>query len=439
MAKRHLTAAFVSNAKPAPGAAQTDYFDTALPAFGLRAGKQRKSWFVMARTLKGGAWRLSRITLGTTAELSLAEARQAARDAIEQAQQGQDPTHSRKKRREAMEARSRDTYGRVREQFLERYIGRKNQRPSARTLGQMKRALSADVLSGWEERPLADIDKRDVRAALDALVARGAPVMANRTLTHFRLLFRWAKERDIVEVDPTADLKKPGAEKSCERALKMDELTAVWHATDPIDIYGGIVRVLLLTGQRREEIAGMRWSEIVENYMLQPADEKKRVPAQVCTALVLPPERTKNRRGHVVPLSTPVLDIIEARRREQAAIGMKSEFVFTTTGSTSFSGFSKPKRRLNARADLAEAWTLHDLRRSMVTHMADDLHVAPHVIEAVINHVSGHKGGVAGIYNKALHLPERRAALDAWADFILRTVGEAVTDNVVALRAAKDG
>jgi len=182
MAKRHLTAAFAKNAKPAPGAAQTDYFDTALPAFGLRVGKTRKTWFCMVRVLKAGAWKLSRVTLGTTAELSLADARQAARDAIERAQQGKAPTEVREQRRADLEARSRDTFAAVRARFLQQYVGRQQRRPAPRTLEEMRRALSSDVLSSWEDRPIADITERDILEALDTLTAALVRGMAGRLL-----------------------------------------------------------------------------------------------------------------------------------------------------------------------------------------------------------------------------------------------------------------
>jgi integrase len=216
----------------------------------------------------------------------------------------------------------------------------------------------------------------------------------------------------------------------------MAELRAIWLAVEPTqanhgDLYQGIVRILMLTGQRRDEISGMRWSEIVEDYPL--ATDSHGNATETCTALVLPSARTKNAKPHVVPLSAPVVAILEGRRAEQKAMGITSEFVFTSTGRVPFSGFSKSKGRLDARADLAEPWRLHDLRRSAVTHMADDLRIAPHVVEAIVNHISGSKSGVAGTYNRAEHLPERRAALDAWGDYLLRHVGEVEAGSVLRM------
>ena len=433
---RRITDATIQHAKLPTGKVQHDIFDTVLPGFGLRIGKHRKSYFVMTRTLKAGAWKQTRVTLGTSSELTLTQAREQARKALELASQGKDPTDARTERKSAMVAASRDTYATVRADFLKRYIGRMNRRPAPRTLAEFQRALSIDVLSAWDERPIAEISERDIIHALDKLVERGAVTMANRSLAYLRLLFKWAKSRRIIDRNPTADVDKPGAETSRDRVLSMAELRALWLATDATqaghgDLHQGIVRILMLTGQRRDEIAGMRWSEVVEDYPL--ATDSKGNATETCSALVLPAERTKNAKPHIVPLSAPVVAILEARRLEQAVMGIKSPFVFTSTGKVPFSGFSKSKSRLDARAALEQPWRLHDLRRSMVTHCADDLRIAPHIIEAVVNHVSGSKAGVAGIYNRALHLSERRRALDAWADYLMRHVGEVETDNVVEL------
>jgi integrase len=215
--------------------------------------------------------------------------------------------------------------------------------------------------------------------------------------------------------------------------LELPELRAIWQATDTSDLYGGIVRLLLLTGQRRLEIAEMRWSEIVEDYALET--DRNGQPTETCTALVLPPERTKNKRKHAVPLPAPAREIIEARRAEQTVMGIASPFVFATSGRPQnpdarehggkpFAQWNRSKVALDARLQLAP-WTIHDLRRAFVTHCADKLRIAPHVVEAIVNHISGTKGGVAGIYNRAEYLPERRRALDAWADYVLEGVGTA--------------
>jgi integrase len=248
------------------------------------------------------------------------------------------------------------------------------------------------------------------------------------------MLFGWARKRKLIEVDPTADVDKPGAETSRERVLGLDELRAIWAATAATqnnkgDLFAGIVKVLALTGQRRNEVAGMAWAEVE----LEAARWS------------LPAERCKNGRPHLVPLSAPVVDLLEERKAERKTMGLKDKdgnptpLVFTSKGETPFSGWSRSKRRLDARAGLAQPWTLHDLRRTLVTRMSEDLRIKPHVVEAVVNHASGTRAGVAGVYNRAIYLDERRSALDAWGRYVLRTAGVAGPDEVVELRQARVG
>jgi integrase len=190
-------------------------------------------------------------------------------------------------------------------------------------------------------------------------------------------------------------------EVSRSRVLNEHELRIVWHALGD-DEFSSIVRLLILTGQRREEIGGLRWPELVDG------------------KIILPSERTKNKREHIIPLSEPAQAIVDAqpRRRDR-------EYVFGR-GIRGFSGWSRSKARLDAR--VAEmighplpGWTLHDIRRSCVTHMAD-LGGSPHIIEALINHISGHKHGVHGIYNRSTYEREKRIALQTWANHVLALV-----------------
>jgi integrase len=331
------------------------------------------------------------------------------------------PIEVKRERRAALEAESRNNFAFVREEFLHKYVGRGQRRPASRTLAEMRRVLASELFVGWNEKPLAKITRRDVMDALDNLIERGSTVMANRTLAYLRLLFKWSIDRGIIDADPAGGIRKPGAERSRDRTLTPEELRAVWQATAPTqvnhgDLFANIVKVLILTGQRASEVAGMRWSEI----------------DFVARLWTLGANRTKNHREHVVPLSEPVLEILQERRAEQTARRMKTDLMFTSAGTAPFSGWSKSKARLDGRAQVAP-WTIHDLRRSFVTRASEDLRIAPHIVEAIVNHVSGIRAGVAGVYNRALYLDERRTALDAWADYVLRLVGEVAADNVVEL------
>lgn len=421
MATRKLTATFMDKAKPPADKLREDYFDTILPAFGVRVGARSKTYFVMVRVLKEGEWKLTRVNLGRAGEIDLASAREEARKAMERAEKGETPAEVRRERREAQKVESRNTFERVRDDFLGKYRTRSNRNPSARTLAELKRVLSSDLFKDWNERPLVKITRRDVLDVQDALMERGHETAANRYVVYLRMLFGWAVDRGIIAEDPTARVKKLGAEHSRERVLGLEELKAIWKATEPTqgnkgDLFESIVKVLMLTGQRRTEVAGMRWSELDLDAKLWS----------------LPAERCKNHRPHLVPLSAPVVEILEARKAEQKAMKMKTALVFTSAGEAPFSGWSRSKGRLDGRAKIAP-WTLHDLRRTLVTRLSEDLHIQPHIVEAVVNHVSGSKAGVAGTYNRALYLDERHTALDAWAAYVLRIVGEADTSNLVSL------
>jgi integrase len=417
MPSKRLTALFVEKVSPPTDKAQEDYFDTVLPAFGLRVGKKRKTYFAMVRSLKNGLWKLTRVTLGTTVELELTQAREQARDAIDRAAQGLPPGAVRAERKAAQAEESRNTFGAVRDDFLVKYRGRQNRKPAPRTLAEIKRVLNTDLFATWQDQPLTKITRRDVLDVLDTLVERGAEVMANRTLAYLSMLFGWALQREIIDANPTDKIKKPGAEQSRERTLDTGELRAIWKATEPTqankgDLFALIVRLLMLTGQRRDEVAGMRWSEL----NLETG------------TWTLPASRTKNKREHLVPLSAPVIEILTMRQQEQVAMRLHTDLIFTSglqrteTDPRPFSGWSRSKQRLDHRANITK-WTLHDLRRTLATRMAEDLRIPPHIIEATINHVSGARAGVAGTYNRALYLDERKKALEAWAGHVRRIVG----------------
>ena len=215
-------------------------------------------------------------------------------------------------------------------------------------------------------------------------------------------LFSWATQHRKVEVNPALGMYRPKPPTARARVLTDAEVKAVWEASDEVGFpFGRVVQLLMLTGQRRDEVAGMRWSELNDDFSVWD----------------IPPSRTKNKLPHVVPLPPLAREIIASVPR---VVG--SDLVFTTSGRTPISGFSKFKSRLDAEMDASQHWQIHDLRRTAVTKMAD-LGVLPHVVEAIVNHVSGHKGGVAGIYNRAVYMPERTAALELWAERVSTIVG----------------
>ena len=230
---------------------------------------------------------------------------------------------------------------------------------------------------------------------------------ANRARSYLSMALSFGVLRGLLERNACAGIKAIRKEQARERVLADAELRAIWHAVAPETDYGAIVRLLVLLGQRRDEVAGIRRSELDLDRALWR----------------LPGERTKNGRAHDVPLPAQAVAILASREprpdRDLVFGGRKGPF----------SGWSQAKRRLDAALALP-AWTLHDVRRTVVTGMVE-VGIAPHVVEAVVNHISGHKSGVAGVYNRASYATEKRAALQRWADHVKRIVSGEPTDKVV--------
>jgi integrase len=416
MPTRKLTDLFVERAKPPPHG-RIEYFDAAFPGLALRiTDNGGKSWCAFYR-FKG---RLRRFTIGRYPAIKPAQARREAAAALERVREGVDPAEEKQAQRE-MRTPETDTFGAVALDYVERHHG-KNSRKS--TYLEAKRDIERNVLPKWRNRPIASISRRDVLHLIDGIIARGAEVQANRTLARLRALFNWAIEKDRVAVSPVARMKLPTQEHARDRVLSDDELRWLWRACDQAGWpFGPLVKLLLLTAQRRDEVAGMEWSEV---------DLVKRV-------WTIPRHKAKNDRLHEVQLSEAAIEVLQSLPR----IG--DGLVFTTTGQTAVSGFSKSKRRLDAvmlktkwaelgarKSDSIPGWTLHDLRRTAATGMAR-LNFPPHVVDKVLNHVSGTIQGVAAIYNRFEYLDERRATLDAWAQYIDSLLVPAST-NIVAFR-----
>jgi integrase len=239
---------------------------------------------------------------------------------------------------------------------------------------------------------LDEIDRRKVAGLLGQIETDAGPVTRNRLRAALSAMFSWAITEGLTELNPVQGTAKANEGASRERVLTDVELAQLWAALGE-GRFADIVRLLLLTGQRRNEIGKLTWDEI---------DLSRRM-------IVLPPERTKNGRRHELPLSSQALAIIDRQPRRNASALLFSD-------SRGFNDWDKAKQRLDERLHIAP-FTLHDLRRSGATGMAE-LGVQPHIIEAVLNHVSGHKAGVAGIYNRAKYADEMRSALQRWADHV---------------------
>ncbi|MGY4447927.1 integrase [Bradyrhizobium sp. i1.3.1] len=219
-------------------------------------------------------------------------------------------------------------------------------------------------------------------------------------------MFNWAVREGLdIAANPVLGTNRPVQPGSRERVLTETELSAIWQASGDDD-YGRIVRLLLLTAQRRDEVGSMQWAELDTSSGLW----------------TLPSARTKNHREHLLPLVPAALALLPPRRNDR-------EFLFGDGPRRSgdphcgFSGWSKSKTALDTRIGEALGeplphWTVHDLRRSASTGMADRLGVLPHIVESILNHVSGHRAGVAGVYNRARYAAEMREALERWAEYV---------------------
>jgi integrase len=231
-----------------------------------------------------------------------------------------------------------------------------------------------------------------VAEVLGGIEVGSGPVVRNRVRSTLSGFFGWCVAEGLVDLNPVAGTAKATENGSRERVLSADEIRRLSQALPEINpSFADIVRLLLLTGCRRAEIGSLQWAEV---------DLARKM-------IVLPPARTKNSRQHELPLSTQALAIIERQPRRA------SDFVFSDRG---FQDWDKAKERLDRKLDLLE-WHLHDLRRTAATHLGE-LGVQPHHIEAILNHYSGHRSGVAGVYQRAKYTDEMRAGLQRWGDHL---------------------
>lgn len=393
-----LTKAVVAKLALPEGKSDHTVYDDDLRGFGLRlrAGG-RRTWVAVYRI---GA-RVRRVSIGDASAVAPDTAREMARAILAQADLGRDAQAEKIEER----ARAAVTLGAVADTYLLRAGTRQKPRSLAETGRYLRRSWAA--LHGL---PLHRIERRQVAVRLAELATESGPVAANRARAALSALFSWAMREGLAEHNPVVGTNRPAAESARDRVLSTAELAALWPAAEGPGDFNAIVRLLLLTGQRREEVAAMRWTEL---------DLDRGI-------WTLPRERTKNRRPHDVPLVAQVTAILAGLPRREGR-----ELVFGE-GRGGFSGWSQAKARLDARSGVA-GWRIHDLRRTCVTGMAE-IGIRPHVIEAVVNHVSGHRAGVAGVYNRATYAVEKRAALQAWADHLDALLGRG-EPRVVALRA----
>jgi integrase len=407
-----LTAASIRSIEPIPPKTDRIEFDDAVPGFGVRARAGGSKVYVVQYAIGNKQRRMS---LGNVALQGVDKARENAKDILAAVRMGNDPAGEKQRGRET----ATDTFKAVAERFLafqKAHGGKEGRglRPCSYVEVERHLMVHAKTLHGLL---LAKIGRQDIATTINAVRAKHA-ITANRVRTSLSSFFSWSISEGLLDVNPVTGTKRTD-ENSRERVLSPAELSLIWNALED-DHFGAIMKLLALTGQRAAEIAGMRWSELKNG------------------ALVLSPDRTKNAREHIVPLSDPARKIIEAQPRRAGDDGALRDLIFGHRKGP-FSGWGKSKEALEARitdkvGEPLAHWTPHDLRRSFATHAAG-LGIQPHIIEVILNHVSGFRAGVAGIYNRNPYDAEKHTALATWADHLLAIV-EGRESNVTPLRRA---
>ena len=384
-----LTTSTVPKAKVPAGKTEAIHFDDEIPGFGLRIREAGSRSFIFQYKL---GRKQRRMALGIATPLTVTEARKTAAKLHARVKLGQDPASDKvEAQRQASE-----TFEPSADEFLDTL--RDRYRPGS--FREIRRHLLSHA-KPLHHLPVARITLRDVADLVASVTKQSGAVTANRVRSSLSVLFSWLIQNGRVPANPVVNAGK-NPERARDRVLTPSELRLVWSNVGD-DQYSAIIKLLALTGARANEIAGLRWSEIVDGH------------------ITLPAERTKNKRAHVLPLAPAAAEIIA-----QQPARADRDLVFGDGGGP-FSGWSRCKERLDQRIAKANDgkplpdWTIHDLRRSTATHMAE-IGVLPHIVEAVLNHVGGHKAGVAGTYNRATYEKDKRDALILWAEHLAAIV-----------------
>ena len=378
-----------------------------------------KAWALRYRF----AGKPAKLTLGRWPLMGVAEARAAASEAMAKVERGNNPAAEKQATRAAKAEAEQSGHDKIKTlvgQFDKRHLS------TLKSGAQARQFLERFVVKAWGERDINTITKRDCIDLLDRIVDSGRATTANRVKAHLSAFLNWCVGRDIIAVSPLTGVKPPAKETSRDRVLTDAEVRLFWRACDKLgEPWGPLGKVLLLTGQRLNEVAQMTDAEVQGGVWH------------------LSPDRTKNGRAHDVPLSGAATAVLGSKER----IKGKAGYVFTTTGAAPVQGFFKAREHVaKAMEELAGQerddgagplaipyWTFHDLRRTCATGMAR-LGIQVRVTEAVLNHVSGTASGIVAVYQRHDYADEKRAALEAWARFVSEIV-EGIPANVVRMEA----
>lgn len=363
-----------------PQVKRYEVHDLLCPGFSLRVFPTGRKVFTVKYRY---GLKQRRLPIGVHPRISLAQARDKALEALRLVDEGIDPAARRRQLNMNVEAICAD--------FIRQYA-----RPRNRSWKEAERILQREFVTVHGQRDIRAIKRHDILELMDGAIERGAAYQANRIHSNLRKLFNWCLERGMIDASPMLGTKPPTREQARDRVLTDDEIRAVLRvcAREPYP-FGQFVPLLLATAQRRGEVSQMTWSQV-------DLDAKQ---------WVIPAELSKNGKPHVVPLNDFALQLLAEVPRFADC-----DWVFTTTRRSPISGFSKALRHVHAQSETS-GWRFHDLRRTAASGMAR-LAVLPHVIEKVLNHISGTISGVAAVYNVFGYDAERREALDRWGQFL---------------------
>ncbi|MGC6399485.1 tyrosine-type recombinase/integrase [Sphingomonas sp. FW199] len=394
-----LTEAKIRALRP-PKAGQVEYCDTLVPGLRVRIGVSGAKSFVLRKRVAG---KYRTITLGRYSErLPLAEARKKSRQILSDVEYKADPVAALPKPR----VRRVDGYT-----VRELWPNYRKAKAHLRKIDEIERVFNRHILPEFGDRAADAIARSEITRFIDK-IAEKTPVMARNVLSYFSAFYTWALPRlDRLPGNPCRDAGRPPKPKARERVLSDGEIGALWHVLDDQAApFGPAIKLLLLTGQRRNEVFEADRAEF---------DFERRL-------WTIPADRAKNGVAHLVPLSPQVLDTISALVHDA-----RSDKLIPARGNPEVgpSGFSKAMRRIREAleewvGEPVPHWTLHDLRRTMATGL-QRLGVRLEVTEAVLNHVSGSRSGIVGVYQRHNYFEEKRIALTAWSKEVQRIARKA--------------
>jgi len=424
-----LTELSIEKLRP-PTKGRIEVFDSIVPALAVRLTPNGAKSFVMRTRIKGRP-DLIRLTIGDATAIGLAKAREEASDILKLCRAGDDPRAIRKAKAEDAARQRRNTFATVAEAFIKEHVAK------LRSKDQVEKEIRRYLIDEWGKRSIASITADDVGERIRAIISSGKPHSAQRVLAHVKRLFRWAAApgRSLVKANPAAFTAADFEIINQPRQviLSSDHLRLIWQAADATEApFGLYFKMLLLSGQRRDEVACMTWGELDLN------------DAQVW---IIPAARMKASRPHEVPLSTPMLKVLQAMKNERG----KGDYVFSTTGGKRpISGYSKAKAALDAKVaelrakehggklpkDALPAWRIHDVRRTVRTGLGALPNVPHDIRELVIAHVPA---TLVQTYDLHGYRDEKRQALELWSQRLKQIVEPPPKGkgNVVSLPARK--